>query len=73
MSTITLPKTEYDKLQEIKNKYETVRQLFVTDLFEEPSTRNAKRIIKEFQNSGLYKQEFLKSLEKGLQESSYFK
>ncbi|OGZ33878.1 MAG: hypothetical protein A3I88_01135 [Candidatus Portnoybacteria bacterium RIFCSPLOWO2_12_FULL_39_9] len=70
---ITLPKTEYLRLRRIADLFEVVRKLFEVDFFAEPPTKDSKKIIKEFQKTGLYNEAFLKSLEKGLKESSYFR
>ena len=71
-TTITLPKTEYQKLRRAADLLEIIRKFFETDFFVEPSVKDPKKIIKEFEKTGLYNKSFLKSLEKGLNESSYF-
>lgn len=73
-STITLPKTEYQRLRRTANLFEVIRKLFEAevDFFVEPPTKDPKKIIKEFGKTGLYSKEFLKSLERGLKDSSYF-
>lgn len=70
--TITLKKIEYQKLKQIKDRFEIMRNLFESNFFEEPPAKNAKKIITEFKKTGLYKKSFLDSLKKGLKESSYF-
>lgn len=72
MANITIPKNEYRKLVERALRYEYIRQLMEEDLFASPPTRNAKKIIEEFQKTGRYSQKFLESFEKGLRRSSYF-
>lgn len=70
--TIEIPKTEYERLRQKADLLEIIQKLSQADFFTEPPTKNPEKIIKEFQKTGLYKKTFLKSLEKGLKESSYF-
>jgi len=42
-------------------------------VLEAPDTRKVSEVVKSFKETGLYKKEFLKDLEKGLKSSSYFK
>jgi hypothetical protein len=49
-----------------------LRKFFELDFFSKPSITNTRQIIKEFRNTGLYSEDFLKSLSQGLKESSYF-
>lgn len=70
--TITLPKNEYQSLKDIKRKYEAIREMIGVDLFDQPGTRDAKKVIHDFRAAGLYTEDFLNSLERGLKESSYF-
>lgn len=70
--TITLPKTEYQRLRQAADLLEIIRKFFEVNFFSEPSVKDPKKIIKEFKKTGLYNKNFLKSLEKGLAESSYF-
>lgn len=71
MSTVTIPKKEYNELMEKKLRYEYFRQLMEEDIFSAPPVRNAKEVIAAFKKTGLYTQAFLKSLERSLQRSSY--
>ncbi len=73
MVTVTIPKKEYQRLAEKAMRYEYLRQILEEDIFVSPPTKNQKEIIKEFKKSGLYNQKFLKSLDKGLGRSSYFR
>lgn len=73
MSTITIPKKEYKELVEKKFRYEYLRQIMEEDIFASPPTRNIKEITAAFKKTGLYNQKFIKSLEKGLSRSAYFK
>ena len=65
-STITLPKTEYQRLKKIAKRYEAVRHLVSEDVIQNQST---ERVIQEFRATGLYRESFLKSLEKSLKEA----
>jgi len=73
MVTITIPKKEYQKLIEKALRYEYLRQLMEEDIFASPPVRDIKKIIKEFKKTNLYNAKFLKSLERGLKHSPYFK
>ena len=73
MANVTIPKKEYQRLLDRALRYEYLRQILEGDIFTSPSTRNIKRVIKEFRATKLYNEEFLKSLAKGLKRSSYFK
>ena len=42
------------------------------DIFDQTGTRDAKKVISDFRATGLYNEDFLKSLGQGLKESSYF-
>lgn len=70
--TITVKTREYQKLRQIKERYEIMRNLFAMDFFEEPAEKDVKKIISEFKETKKYGKKFLDSLEKGLKESSYF-
>ena len=72
MVKVTIPKTEYNQLLEIKEKYKALKKASIFDLFEKPTTKGTKKIIDEFRSTGLYNEKFLKGLENGLSESSYF-
>lgn len=41
-------------------------------VFEEPLSRDKKKIIAEFRKTGRYSDEFIESLAKGLEKSNYF-
>lgn len=69
---VSLPKTTYKELQQIKKRYEAIKQLISVDIFEKPHTRNIKKVMREFRGIGLYNEDFLKSLGTGLKKSSYF-
>lgn len=73
MVTITIPKKEYRDLVEKKVRYEQLRQIIEGDLFASPPTRSTKEILAGFKATKKYSAKFLKSLEKGLGRSSYFR
>ncbi|MFQ6049596.1 MAG: hypothetical protein ACE5J0_00970 [Candidatus Paceibacterales bacterium] len=75
METITISKKQYQRLLEKALRYEYLQKIIKEkgDIFAPPPTRNGKEVIKAFQKTNLYSSQFLKSLEKGLKRSSYFK
>ncbi|OGF62895.1 hypothetical protein A2662_04525 [Candidatus Giovannonibacteria bacterium RIFCSPHIGHO2_01_FULL_45_33] len=73
MVTVTIPKKEYKELVEKKMRYEQLRQIIEGDLFTSPSTHSTKEVLTGFRATKKYSVKFLKSLEKGLKRSSYFK
>jgi len=74
-NVITIHEKEYQKLLERALRYEYLLQILKEkeDIFASPPTRNIKEIIKSFRETKLYSPKFLRSLEKGLKRSSYFK
>lgn len=73
MQTVTITKKEYDELIEKKLRYEYLHQIIENDIFSQPPTRDIKKVINAFKKTGIYSQEFIDSLEKGLKRSSYFR
>ena len=73
MSTVTIQKKEYEELIEKKLRYEYFRQLMESDIFSPPPTRETREVVGDFKKTGLYTQQFLKGLERGLRRSSYFR
>ena len=73
MSTITIPRKEYEELVDKRLRYEYLRQMMNGDIFSAPPEKNIKKVLKEFRASKKYSQKFIKSLENGLKRSSYFK
>jgi hypothetical protein len=73
MSTITISKKTYKELLEKKLRYERMREVLEEDIFGPPPTRKAKEVVAAFRDIGKYNAGFLKSLERGLRQSSYFK
>lgn len=73
MNRVTIAKNEYERLIEAKLKYEYLRQVIEEDIFSPPPTKNIKEVIKAFKETGEYNAESLKSLERGLKRSPYFR
>lgn len=69
MVKVTLPKNEYEQLKRQAKAY----QKFTAKLFESVIQDPIEEVIKDFRKTNLYTEEFLKSLESGLRESSYSK
>lgn len=69
---IRVPKTEYRQLTKIAKHYDMLRRAFSISFFEKPSIRSRKQILKELKKTGTYNKNFLRSLEKGLKESTHF-
>lgn len=72
-NTITLPKTEYERLRNIAERYELLRNAVTQDFFEEPPVRDSKEIITALRKTGRYTAHFLKSVARGLNESSFLR
>lgn len=70
--TVSVPRTEYQRLRQIARRFELLRRLVEYDTFAKPPVRNATQVMREFRKTGRYSEPFLKSLERGLRESSYF-
>lgn len=73
MATVTISQKEYQKLIEKALRYEYLRQIMREDIFALPPVCNIKKIIEEFKKTRLYNEKFLKSLERGLKRSNYFR
>lgn len=70
--TISIPRNEYRELRQIARRFELLRRLVELDTFSPPPIRNVNRVMREFRKTSRYSEPFLKSLERGLRESSYF-
>ena len=66
--TITLSKTEYQRLKAQAKAYQKIMSKF----FELALRNSIKEVIEDFRRTNLYSEEFLKDLESGLKKSSYF-
>ncbi|HEY4495801.1 MAG TPA: hypothetical protein VJC04_00380 [Candidatus Paceibacterota bacterium] len=74
MTTVTLPKIEYQDLKRKAAMFERIVELAEEDsLFLPPSVRSRKQIIAGFRNTRKYKSAFIKSLRRGLKRSGYFR
>lgn len=73
MQTVTISKKEYEDLVEKKLRYEYLHLIIEGDIFSPPPTRDIKEIVNAFKRTGLYSQNFIDSLKKGLKRSIYFK
>ena len=71
METVTISKKEFKQLTEKAMRYDFLRISMEKDLFV-PPPKNISKILTEFKKSGLYNEQFINSLEKGLNRSKYF-
>lgn len=72
MSTVTITATQYKALKERANAYERIVSATCKELFSLPPVRNVRATISAFRKTGKYNEAFLKSLERGLRESTSF-
>ena len=71
MSTVTITKTQYHALKERADAYVRIASAARNELFTSPPVRSVKATIRAFRKTGKYNEAFLKSLERGLRESSF--
>lgn len=69
MSTVTIPKKEYQKLR----RYSSAYRKLATRLFEAVVHDDIETVVRDFTATKLYSKAFLTDLEKGLRRSSYGK
>lgn len=69
MSNITIPKNEYSKLKRQANAYKKLSGRLFEFIIKDP----VDEVVKDFRETKLYTEEFLKDLEDGLRKSSYAK
>lgn len=69
MMTITLPKTEYRRLQRQAQAYRRTAAKFFELFIKDP----VEEVVEDFRQTNLYTNAFLKNLESGLRKSSYAK
>lgn len=69
MASITIPKTEYERLEREAKAYRKFAERF----FESVLEGSVSDVVKDFEDTGLYTKEFLEDLENGLKKSSYGK
>ncbi len=72
MTTVTIPKIEYEFLKNRATAYERVLSLAQDELRVSPPTRSRKEILSSLRGTGRYNRKFLASVSKGLRHSSYF-
>lgn len=70
--TVSVSRTEYQRLRQIARRFELLRRLVEFDTFAKPPVRNVNQVMRKFRETERYSEPFLKSLEHGLRESSYF-
>lgn len=74
MITITIPKNKYEILKKKARAYELLKKRAMRGgFFDTPPKKNSVHIIKAFRASGQYNEKFIKSVERGLGRSGYFK
>ncbi len=69
MASITIEKTEYDRLERELKTYRKFAERF----FEATLEGSVADVVHDFQETGLYSESFLQDLESGLKKSSYGK
>lgn len=67
--TITLSKTEYQRLKLQAKAYQKIMAKFFELAVKDPLWQ----VVEDFRKTNLYTEEFLKDLESGLKKSSYLK
>ena len=67
MTTITIPKTEYEQLRRQASAYRKFSAKFFESIINDP----IDEVVKDFKKTNLYTEEFLKDLDSGLRKSSY--
>ncbi|MFH1170612.1 MAG: hypothetical protein V1704_03580 [Candidatus Vogelbacteria bacterium] len=73
MSTITLPRIEYQELKKKAAMFERIVELAEKDnLFSPPPIRSRRQIVSAFKKTKKYNPAFLQSLNRGLKRSDYF-
>jgi hypothetical protein len=70
---VKIPKLEHRRLLQAAASLETLQEVFFKTAFAPPATRDATTVLKEMKKIGKYNTAFLKSLSRGLKESSYFR
>ena len=69
MTTITVPKIEYQKLKKEAIAYRLLKVQVFESLIQNP----VDKVVRNFRKTKLYSEDFLRDLEKGLRSSSYGK
>lgn len=68
MNTLTIPKNEYDLLNQQALAYKKL----VSRLFEFVIKDSQENLVDDFRRTDLYSEEFLNDLKSGIHKSSYF-
>ena len=69
MVKVTIPKEEYQKLQEQSQAYQKLAARLFELIIKDP----IRDVVQDFKDTGLYSKGFLADLEAGLRKSSYAK
>ncbi len=69
MSTVTIPKKEYEKLKSQALAYKKMTKNLFSAVIQDPISE----VVADFKKVGLYTPSFLKDLGDGLRKSSYVK
>ena len=72
MSTVTLPKSEYEVLKAQASAYERLLKSVVKESIVTPPTRSKSKVLNAFKKTGKYNKDFLASFNKGLKRSTFF-
>lgn len=72
MVEVTISKNTYNELLEKALRYDYLKNIIREDIFSSPPTKDAREVVRAFENTGLYRQKFISGLKKGLACSSYF-
>ncbi|MBI5798334.1 MAG: hypothetical protein HZB10_00175 [Candidatus Yonathbacteria bacterium] len=71
-NTISLTKTEYIDLTSRAKAYDMIVSLVQKEVAFVQPVRSTKKIISELKKTEKYSQDFLKSIERGFQQSAHF-
>jgi hypothetical protein len=66
METVTIPKSEYIRLNKISEIYNRFAETVFENIIDDP----IDEVVKEFRETDIYTSEFIKDLEAGLKKSS---
>ncbi|MDA1169025.1 MAG: hypothetical protein O3A36_01660 [bacterium] len=69
MASVTIPKTEYQRLEREAKAYRKFAERFFESVLED----SVPSIMRDFKETGLYSEEFLLDLENGLKKSAHVK
>ena len=72
MTTVTLPKSEYEMLKAEAQAYERILKALAKESVVTPPTKSRSKIFAVFEKTGKYNKKFLNSFKKGLKRSTFF-